>query len=246
MLKCWMCGNEATVFPEINVTDEKYYELLKVGCVEPWDAQGYSTSKHQRGYCEACYPEYEAQRRTDRAEYVRLKKKLMIERAVRTLEKQKLDIYDYQEAIEAVSEFSAENADKFDSAQEVIAAIILLENEIQAKTQYKVGRYRIDFLLPSLKIALEIDGDLHAHKLYHDNQRDIDIRQELGADWEVVRIKTEYLEQNAEMLIEAIKAVKHEKQKLRRENGGILPEWYSKRERATKPKKQNYGDEMLL
>ena len=54
------------------------------------------------------------------------------------------------------------------------------------------------------------------------------------------------LNENAPALVDAIKAVKAEKQKLRQQNNGLLPDWYSKREFAKKPKKQDYGDEFLL
>ena len=64
-------------------------------------------------------------------------------------------------------------------------------------------------------MVFEVDGFLHEKNLYADNERDKEIRKILGADWEVVRIKTKYLEQNAEMLVEAIKAVRDEKKRLR-------------------------------
>lgn len=203
-------------------------------------------SSSHRAFCEECYLSYRKDIDDTRNTYIKLKKRLMVERAIRILEEQKIDIEEYKDAIDAVSEFSSENMDKFDSAHEVVAAIILVYNEVETKIQHKIGKYRADFLLPEFKIVLEIDGYLHESKLFKDNERDINIRNALGRDWEVVRIKTEYLEQNAELLLEAAKAVKNEKQKIRKQNFGILPEWYSKRESAKRPKKQKYGDEFLL
>ena len=69
-------------------------------------------------------------------------------RALCILEKQDLCIYDYKEAIDAVREFAEEQPDKFDSAYEMIAAIILVDNEIECKPQYKVGVYQCDFCIP--------------------------------------------------------------------------------------------------
>lgn len=223
---CWMCGNPgACVFTEKVV------------------------SESHRVYCQECYQKYFEKFESDKQEYLRLKKKLMVERAIRILERQNILIDEYKEAIDAVSEYSSENLDKFDSAHEIVSAIILIDNEIDVKTQFKVGKYRADFCLPTLKVIFEVDGERHRTNLYRDNQRDIFIRHELGDDWEIVRIKTEYIEQNAEMLVEAIKEIKKEKQKIRRQNGGLLPEWYSERNRAKKPKrldKSKYGDELLL
>jgi very-short-patch-repair endonuclease len=115
---------------------------------------------------------------------------------------------------------------KFDSAHEIVAAVILIHNEVRTKTQYKVGAYRVDFYLPELKIVLEIDGERHRHKKQHDNERDIFIRKELGSDHEIIRVKTERIEENAELLVEAIKSIKEERQELRKKNFGCLPTWY--------------------
>lgn len=48
------------------------------------------------------------------------------------------------------------------------------------------------------------------------------------------------------MLVDAIEAVYNEKKRLRKENNGFLPDWYSRREFAKKPKRQDYGDEGLI
>lgn len=221
MPKCWRCGkpNAENSF---------------------WEASGI------RKYCYDCYLLERKERKNRIYEYLRLKRELMLERAIKILEKQKLDIYEYKEPIEVVADFMREKPEKLQSADEVVAAVILVDNEIPAKLQYPIGEYKVDFYLPTLKIVLEIDGFLHEKNLYADNERDKDIRKILGADWEIVRIKTKYIEQNAELLVEAIKAVRDEKKKLRRKNNGFLPDWYSKREFAKAPKQQNYGDEDLL
>lgn len=229
--KCWCCGKPATEFPPI-------YYMTYGGTVRE--------EKHQRGYCKDCFNEYQQEVKEKKQQYIRLKKELMLERAIKSLERQKLDIYDYEEAIKAVQEFIEEKPEKVESSEEIIAAIILAHNRISITLQRKIGKYTVDFFIPSLKIVLEVDGERHKSKLYYDNERDIEIRKMLGASWEIVRIKTDYLDENAPALVEAIKAVKAEKQKLRSQNNGFLPDWYSKREFAKKPKTQDYGDELLI
>lgn len=231
MRKCWVCGAEATDF-------------VLIGKYDKW-----KESKHykkQRGYCKNCYPVVMAEMDKDKSEYVRLRKKLMYERAVSSLERQRLDIYDYEEALKAVEDFSRDNPDKFDSSEEMIAAAILINEEISINIGWKVGRYTVDIAIPGMFVLLEIDGETHRSRLYYDNERDKEIRAMLGGKWEIVRIKADYLDQNAEMLVEAIKAVYAEKKKLRSENNGLLPDWYSRREFAKKPKAQEYSDELLL
>ena len=194
-MKCWICGNNVD---KVYICDYSEYDKLVK------DPLGISKGV-QRHYCKKCLAEHSEQYKKDMNEYIRLKKKLMFERALRILENQPLDIYEYQEAIRAVEVFAREKPDKFDSAYEMVAAIILVDNEIECELQYKVGKYQCDFYIPSMKVVLEVDGDRHKHKVAYDSIRDEAILKELGHGWNIVRIKTEYLDQKAELLVEAIK-----------------------------------------
>lgn len=193
---CWECGKSGEKRRNIGEQTKGRLRMLI-----PFD------EKAQRCYCEECFDKVTKQYQRDMSEYVRLKKKLMFERAVRILERQKLDIYDYQEAIQAVGEFAEAQPDKFDSSHEMVAAIVLIQNEIECHLQYKVGRYQCDFCLPGLQVILEIDGERHKANKKYDTERDMEIRAELGAGWQIVRIKTDYLEENAKLLPEAIESV---------------------------------------
>lgn len=232
-MKCWECGKE---------TEIRYYGFEWSGN-KNWSRQYKNFPK--REYCDACYGEKLEEFKSKKEQYVLLKKELMFERALKILDKQDIDVYEYQDIIKDMEEYVHQNPNKFDSSHEMIAGIILVYNEIPAKMQYKIDQYRADFYIPSLKIILEIDGATHSQNAYYDSKRDEKIREILGLDWEVVRISTQYLEQNAELLVEAIKTIKTEKQKLRKENYGKLPEWFSKREKAKRPKKTIVGDDFL-
>ena len=164
-----------------------------------------------RFYCADCYEEIEAQRAADLTEYVRLKHKIMFERAVRQLERQRIDMYEYKEAVDAVEEFFKEKPEKFESSDEIIAAIVLTHDRVKMKWQYKIGNHRVDCYLPELKIVLEIDGHLHQYHKQRDSKRDIEIKEELGKGWEVVRIPTKYVEENAKQLLKAIIRVREDK-----------------------------------
>lgn len=121
----------------------------------------------------------------------------MIRKACRLLEAQNTNMYEYKEAIDVVTNFVEENADKIDSSYEALAAIVLVQNRIYSKMQYKVGPYQVDFLLPDLMVVLEIDGDRHKHRKSYDNKRDKFIKSELGPHWEIIRIDTDNLDKNA-------------------------------------------------
>lgn len=205
-MKCWECGKEATKV-------RKQFDIDKFYGTTAWTAIEVKPSKYHRCYCESCMKRIEEQEAQEANEYIRLKKRRMFLSACEKLEKQHTDMYEYKEAISVVEDFASNNPDKFDSSYEMLSAIILVHNKIHTKMQQKVGKYQVDFMLPELFCVLEIDGDRHRHRKAYDSKRDMTIKQLLGGDWEVVRIDTEYLDQNAKALPKAIEEVLRHRRK---------------------------------
>ena len=191
-MKCWICGKEA----ELARRD------LKSGNQKPLNPK-----ENVRCYCRECLDAERAKEADETNEYVRLKKRKMFRLALDKLESQSADMYEYKEAIEVVGDALADDLDKFDSSYEMLAAIILVQNRMYAKTQYKIGDYQVDFYLPDECVVLEIDGDRHRHRRDYDSIRDEYIRRTLGRPWEVVRIPTELLDKSAVRLPEMIERV---------------------------------------
>lgn len=191
-VKCWECGKPATKTRPI--FDGEYWDYPEV-------------SRKRRCYCDKCYDEVIRKEHEEQKLYIKLKHNMMFLKGVKHLENQGTDMYDYHEAIKAVEEFLDENPDKFDSSYEVLTAIVLIQNRIRCKMQYRVGRYQVDFLLPDLLVVLEIDGDRHKHRKEYDRERDLKIKKELGPHWEVIRIPTEHLDKDAKKIPEAINKV---------------------------------------
>lgn len=185
-----------------------------------------------RIFHEGCFEEYEKLKEETKNEYIRLKIEVMYERALRMMEKQdNIIMKDYKDASEVVRDLARSNPNKFDSSHEMIAAIELINNRVKTKVQYSVGRKKIDMLLPDLKVALEIDGHLHQFRIGKDSERDIEIMNTLNKEdkgWEVIRIPTKFIENNVIKLIPAVKQLYRERQKLRKENGGFIPSYYSR------------------
>lgn len=207
---CWICGEPATAHYEMYRAIPEILERYEPG--EYMRARDIAfTECHQREYCEKCFKEVDEQHKANVNEYVRLKAILMHERAVRSLEHQKAKLLDYKEAINDVREYMLEKPEKIESSQEALAAIILIHNRIETKVQYHVGKYRVDFFLPELMTCLEIDGELHRTKKTYDSNRDAEIKQMLGEGYDVVRIPTKYIDQNAQRLVDAIKQVRIER-----------------------------------
>lgn len=191
-MNCWICGKTATKT-----------RMMFNG--HSWYAP--EISKYHRCYCEECLKQIEAKEIAERKQYIKLKKREMFRKAVNLLEKQHTNMYEYQEAIEVVRDFLEDNVDKFDSSYEVLTAIVLVQNRIYSKMQYRVGNYQVDFLLPDYLVVLEIDGERHKHKKDYDSVRDKEIKKILGPHWEIIRIPTERLDMNAKKIPEAIDKV---------------------------------------
>lgn len=116
----------------------------------------------------------------------------------------------------------------FDSTEEIMVAIELVKNKIKAKHQFKIGSYRIDFLLPDLKVVLEVDGVCFHNERTKAKEafRDNTIINKLGYDWEVIRITDKSINENITKLLPAIHNIIQARKKARANNKGILPVEY--------------------
>lgn len=190
------------------------------------------TLPRKRTYCPECEKYVEHRLGELRTKYTEIRKKLMCERALRILEDAGVNMYSYIDIGNIV--YNAYSLDMIEllSADEMVAAMVLEHSGIYYEANKKVGPYTVDFYIPEKKIVLEIDGDRHKMRPLEDNRRDLNLRAILGAEWEIVRIETRLLEMNPEKLPEAMEAVYNEKKKIRSRNNGIIPEYFSKRERT--------------
>ena len=189
-MECWICGKEATKTMAIE---------FKYGCSIPREM-----SSGVRCYCDECFEKVREQKRTEEAEYVRLKKKAMFDIALGKLESQHVDMYKLKPSIDKVEDYLFKNLDKFDSSYEIMSAIILIDAGVKFQLQKKILQYHVDVYIPSHKIILEIDGDRHKARKAYDNERDERIMDAIGYDWNIVRIPTEHLDKKATKLIQAI------------------------------------------
>jgi len=200
---CWECGKE----PETNVYG-------------------------RRNWCKKCHEKHTKTKQVNLDKYMLLRMKLMHDRALRIIENQRfpVDLLDYKEASKVVFDRAIKDLQVFDSAHEMVAVMELLRNKIMTKLKVRIGNHKPDILLPDEKIVLEIDGFLHKHRKKADKVRDVEMRKELGCEWEVVRIPTEYIEMNIKKLVDAIRGLKKEMQRVRKEYNGLLPENFSPRD----------------
>lgn len=154
-----------------------------------------------------------------------------LENAIKRINKQVgTKISEYEKSIDIIKKNLYK--DKwFDSTEEIMVALELIRRKIKVRHQVKMGIYRLDFVLPDEKIVLEVDGTVfHTEKTKEkEDVRDNIIILSLGPTWEVVRITDDLINQNIRRLLPAIRAVRDKRQKIRKANNGMLPDWYSKR-----------------
>lgn len=201
---CWYCGKEI----------ELEYE------------------PQRRVFCTECFEKFQKEHEEKVQKYIKLKEEVMYDTALRNMEKAGLYMYEYQESARKMKELMEEKTGVFRSSDELITAIVLDEYNYDFKINYRVDKYYVDFYIPELKVCLEVDGRLHEYSVKKDSIRDIDIRNYLGLDWEILRIPTKYIEKDPSKIPDILIKMRKEKRKIRKENRGILPEHYSKRERS--------------
>lgn len=97
----------------------------------------------------------------------------------------------------------------YQSTEEIMVALELLKSGIEAYHQVRVYNYRVDFVIPQYKVALEIDGAPFHGKERQSSEtlRDEIIADKLGDGYEVIRISADNINLNITKLMPAIKAV---------------------------------------
>lgn len=186
----------------------------------------------ERVFCPECKQIKEKEHEAEVKEYVKLKMDLMLERALCIMERShKVSMDGIREPFEHLKKRFESGDEEYKSAEEIVAALVLMDNGYEFEANKRIGRFTVDFFIPELKAILEIDGHEHTARTVYDSKRDIEIRQELPPDWEIIRIKTEFVAVNPSKIPEAVEEMRAKKQQLRKEHGGIIPETFSERER---------------
>lgn len=115
------------------------------------------------------------------------------ENAVREIEKQVFDFEDYEKYIQ----IAKTRAYSYGSIPEAMVAIELLKLKNKIIPQQKIGKYKVDFLIPNKKIVIEVDGIVY-HK--ETTERDAIIQISLGLDWKIIHIPAEKIRKDIKKL----------------------------------------------
>lgn len=135
------------------------------------------------------------------------KKEKKLKEAIKRISKVS-DIKSYERAI-GIVRHKLSQPGWFQSTEEIMVALELIRRGVKAKHQVKIYNYSVDYVLPELKVALEIDGPMH--KVHGHNKeeaiRDELITSALGEGFQLIRIPTDDINLNVTKLLPAIRAV---------------------------------------
>lgn len=170
-------------------------------------AYSWSYIRNTKYTCKDCRTELVRQAREEGNAVSTDKKQKKLENAVRRISRV-TDIAPYEDAIRLVKQ-SLNRFGWYQSTEEIMVALELIRRGVKAYHQVRIFEYTVDFILPGIKVALEIDGKIYhgKDKLEYQSARDDVIMYKLGEGWEMIRISTDNINQNVTKLITGINAV---------------------------------------
>lgn len=212
-----------------NKYGDKFYFPKCVDCGEEIRTLSYIRNVNYR--CPKCKLLLKAKDNQLKQEQSFEKKEAKFNKAIKRLSEKVKNLKLYNKAIQIVHD-NLHKTGWFDSTEEILVAIELIKNNISVRHQVKFGNYRADFVLPQMKVVLEVDGIVYHNDrtVKHERLRDNLIVLSLGAEWEVVRITDEQINKNITKLVPAIRTVLKMRKEKRSENEGLLPTNYTKTE----------------
>ena len=95
----------------------------------------------------------------------------------------------YQKAINSVRKVLHKN-NWFQSTEEIMVAIELVNEGYKVNHQVKIGNYIVDFVIADLKVIIEVDGTVFHPKsnIAKENFRDEYIKCLIGEEWNIIHI----------------------------------------------------------
>lgn len=214
----------------MNKENPKYFRIEKCICCGKEFKATQSHTYRQR--CNDCIEKADKKMLELGHQMALIKMQMMHENALRKIEisKDSFRFSDITDAVSAIEEMEKMSPRSFKSSSEIVVAIGLYHEGFFFKVNHSVSRYSVDFYMPDEKICLEIDGDIHdiGNTRFKDGKRDVELRIELGGEWEVVRMSTDYSDKHPFCIGEKAISIADRQRELRKKNQGHLPRGYSK------------------
>lgn len=186
--------------------DERHNKVYHIPCGKCGriiERKQYTSEKiYLCGYCKLAIDEKKKQAELDQLPAGKSRKELLFDKAVAEIAKQVIDMSEYQKPIQA----ALTRVERYGSIPEMMVAIELLRLRYKIIPQQKIGNYHADFVIPSIKLVLEVDGEK-----YHDGPdqlRDACMKAMLGDGWCVLHISAELIRRHIRTLGAVIRNIK--------------------------------------
>lgn len=142
-------------------------------------------------YCKGLIKKKEKILEYEELKFVKTKKEIQFEKAVEEIKRQSKEFDNYKKAIS----IARQRAELYGSIPETMVAIELIKCGYSIVPQQKIGRYKVDFVIPKEKIVVEVDGEMY-HKDGIKGDREATIQFSLGLDWKIIHIPAEKIRRN--------------------------------------------------
>lgn len=152
-------------------------------------------------YCKLSLKEKQKEAQLQELMATKSRKETLFDKAIEEIRKQVDDMTEYQKPIQ----LALTKVERYGSIPEMIVAIELLRLKYAIIPQQKVGEYKVDFAIPSIKRVIEVDGSIyHANRL--ESLRDAKIKLRLGDGWDIIHIPAELIRKHIRTLESVIKS----------------------------------------
>ena len=192
------------------------------------EVKTFSYSANKKYSCEECKDKNKISVKMEQEENIFDKKEEKLKTAVKRIS-EVADINKYEKAINLIHK-NLHNAGWFQSTEEIMVGIELIKCGEKIKHQVKIGKYCVDFAIPSKKLVIEVDGTIFHPKSLRgkEYERDEYIKYMQGHDWQIVHISDTDINTNVTKLGKAIISLQRGRQAML-DKYGYVPKWYSDR-----------------
>lgn len=164
-----------------------YYRIPCEICGEKIRRTQYSRKRNYIcDYCKGVIKKKQKAKIPEELQDVKTKKELQFDKAIKEIEQQSKCYDEYKKSIE----IARKRLELYGSIPETMVAIELIKNGYSIIPQQKIGRYKVDFLIPKEKIVVEVDGEIF-HAKERNEDREATIQISLGFDWKIIHIPAE-------------------------------------------------------
>lgn len=174
----------------------KYYHIPCTQCGSIIKRRQYASDKvYLCDYCKLALKEKQKSAQLQELMATKSRKEILFDKAVEEISNQVDDMAEYQKPIQ----FALTKVERYGSIPEMMVAIELLRLRYAIIPQQKVGEYKVDFAIPSIKRVVEVDGSIyHTNKL--ESLRDAKIKLMLGTGWNIIHIPAELIRKHIRTL----------------------------------------------